>query len=559
MSEARELYLNDPQLKAMLIDAHDSTHVWGRGTGKSSNLLLPRLMRCAFSMPRSLGAMVGASFAQMLTKTLNELETSLAAYGYVRDRDYVYGGFAPKAWGWERPYSSPTKPEYFIHFRNGSGMVLISQDRKGSANGLSLDWGVADEGRLLRRDRYMEEYLPAIRGNQYRFQDCHLHGSTMLATDRPRNKAGKWILERKKAASTPEFQRQVEIILAIQKRIYQLQSEQQTSSPSMARVLQESIQSLNNKLLPLRRGDLRKGIQPLSYYSEASAYDNRHVLGAEYFVKMKRLLSPEEYAISIENKNIGHGGDRFYPDLDQDRHGYLSTEFSLMDYSMVGSDRDSRFDGDVNPNEPIDIAGDYGGSFNCLIAGQFKSGDYHFLKNFYRCYPDKIKDVVLDFKRYYQGHKARHVRYFYDNTTTGTSGIDSATYASTVIDTLQDPQSFGAWTVEPVYIGQQPRHHVRYELWGSVLREEDPDVPRFRYNVDNCDQWATSANMAPQKQGRMGVEKDKTSERRNKEGLHEDQQDATHLSDAGDTLLYAAITPVMRQRGIPEGGDTLMG
>lgn len=555
MSETPHIYLNEPQYREMLIDAHDATHVWGRGTGKTRGLIAPRVDRCVFSMPRSCGAFVGATFKQMLTKTLNEMDESLQALGYYRDRDYVFGHYAPRKWKWPRPIAGPAKPDFLIHWRNGSVITLISQDRPGSANGLNLDWLIGDEAKFLRKDRFEQEVLPAMRGKRQHFISSHLHHSKMLVTDMPTSRAARWILEREAVANQPIFKERVELILATQLRVYELQKNlREDPNQRGANFWISEINKYKKALHVLRRGDFDRGIEPLVHFSRASSYENRHVLGGEFFASMKRILSDTAYQASIENKELTQLSNGFYPDLDEERHGYDRFDYSGISDMLTAAPEGSRFDGDIVHDQPLDIALDYGASFNCLVVGQQFKGEYRLVKSFHVSHPQKVQDVVEKFKSYYAHHKEKFVRFFYDHTSVGRHGATDLRYHQVVIDQLSASDEYGSWVVDTKYLGQTLSYAQRYELWSRILKERDPDLPRFRYNRINADSWAQSAMLAPVKDGRRGVEKDKSSETPERDGTHTDQDRATHLSDAGDTLLYGALLDGAPEDSMSGGG-----
>lgn len=553
MENRPKIYQNKPQTLVGLIDAPETVAVWGRGTGKTTGLICPRTLRCVFEMPRSLGGFVASSFSQLLTKTLNEFEAALSRYGYVRDRDYVFGKYAPKKWNWPRPLSAPLKPDYFIHFRNGSGIVLISQDRPGSANGLNLDWIIGDEAKFLNRERYEQEVVPAIRGNRATFGAHHLHHSTLLVTDMPTSKAAQWILEKEDQHNTPQMDTRRELILATHLEAQQIKKEiLHGLSPKRTAQAEAQVRKLNEQIRQLRKGNpdqINNRMPALSYFSEASSWDNLDVLGVQYFEKMRRSLTDLAFRTSICNERLVQITDGFYPDLSEQVHGYDAYDYNFIESAdqQQRTTQDSRHDSDVAKTEPLDLAFDYGASFNCLVVGQLNRNTYHFLRSMFVKHPKKLSDLVADFKAYYRHHPKKVVRFYYDHTAKGRSGLTPAVYYLEVIECLRREDKHGSWTVIPSYIGRTSSYPARYEFWAKLLRGSESNLPRFRYNRTGCQDWAQSCMLAPIKEGRTGLEKNKQSERPNRAGTHENQERATHLSDAGDTLIMARIAPLREQ------------
>lgn len=547
-----KIHFNKPQLRSWLIQAPEEIAIWGRGTGKSEGLIAPRSIDNVFAMPRSLGVFVAATYQQLLTRTLPPVIKGWEKLGYKRDRDFFFGQFAPKKWKWELPYTPPLRPDHFIHFRNGSGIALVSQDRPGSANGLSIDWIMGDEAKYLKEQRYHEELLPANRGNGHLFQGIPQHHSILLCTDMPVATSGKWVLKKQDQYDEPQYVERQRVALAIQAEIYDLrQRVSKSKSPAHKKNLTSKIGTRLNQLALIRSGNPGESIPRLRLFSRASALENIDVLGVDYFEQMRTNMTDLVYQTSILNqelKSIEHG---FYPDLDEEQHGYDlfdNSYLEALDYNFQRAQEvDSRQDADVMHAEPLDIALDYGASLNCIVVGQRFDDEYRFLNGLHVKHPQKLSHLITKFKRYYRYHKNKRVNFFYDHTAAGQNAVNDIRYYQEVIDLLERKDEHGSWIVTKIYLGQTPSHHARYEFWGKVLTDSDPAFPRFRYNRHNCQSWFLSCAMAPVREGRKGFEKDKSSEKRiaSKDGdaqrYRVEQEKATHYSDAGDTLIYGKL------------------
>lgn len=538
----RSIYLNRPQIMSAMIEANEEVAIWGRGTGKSEGLIAPRLASWAHKMPRGLIGLVAATYQQHLTRTLPGIFLGFERMGFKRDRDYFIGREAPASWGWERPAYTPIKTEYFIHFRTGAGFTLISQDRPGSANGLSLVAVAGDEAKFLNKERLDQELMPAMRGSFAEFGDLSCYQATLFATDMPTNASGEWLFEAKDRMDDAR----IRLVLSLVHELNQcIEGMRRTDITEKSRLhYWKEHNRVERELNAVRRYHDKYG--PLVYYSEASSLENIDVLRPQWFDKQKHNLQEHNFNTSILNRRHMRVVDGFYSSLSDNRHGYdmydngYLEHFSLFDKEIPD---DCRQDGDVIKDKPLDIAMDYGGTFNCMVVGQQWPNEYRFIKNFYKFPPEKLEDVVLEFKRYYAPLSKKVVRYYFDNTAIGTSAHTALNYAETVMKILRRADEYGSWAVIEKYIGQQPMHKDRHELWWKMLLEKDERLPRFMYNRTNCDAWATSCNLVRSAQGRQGIEKDKSDEKkRNQAGqLAVSQDKAPHLSDAGDTLIVGAM------------------
>jgi hypothetical protein len=247
----------------------------------------------------------------------------------------------------------------------------------------------------------------------------------------------------------------------------------------------------------------------------------------------------------------------FYPDLREDVHGYHSYHSSYVEAAGYDFDAaaelDSRKDGDVDPERPLDIAPDYGGSFNCILVGQHHGSEYRFVNALHVKDGKKIRHLVADFKKYYRHHKRKELNFYYDHTGKRTDAINETSFHEEYLSLLRKKDEYGGWKVNEYYCGRTPPPQLRYEFWNKLLTES-AEMPRFRYNIDNCEYWAISCMMAPMKITNRGTEKDKRSERQDSEGnFRVPQEEAKHYSDAGDTLAFFRMKqtqPATSSRGL---------
>lgn len=81
-----------------------------------------------------------------------------------------------------------------VAFYNGSYLNIISQDRSGTSNSLSLDHVFIDEAKFIDWEQLNNETLPANRGNKQLFGDCCLHHGLTITSDTSATKKGSWFM-----------------------------------------------------------------------------------------------------------------------------------------------------------------------------------------------------------------------------------------------------------------------------------------------------------------------------------------------------------------------------
>lgn len=514
--EFRRIHYNKPQLRSMLVGANEEIAVWGRGTGKSTGLIAPRSINCVMKMPRSRGAFVGETYLQLLERTLPPVIQGWEEQGYKKDQDFWIRKMPPPKALVESPIIGPLTPEHSIFWRNGSVISLISQDRAGTSNGMSVDWFMGDEAKLLKHERLVEELDQTNRGNERYFRHIPEHHSTLFASDMPTNPKGKWLLD-KKEQMDPEH---IKLILAVQLEIYKANN---AKSWNKVKKLTEYWDQLRSTAM---------------FYSEASTLENIHVLGMKYIRRMRRTLPDLVFQTSILNQELTQILNGFYALLDEDLiqdggHCYNDIDYDEVDKYELWLPENYKEpwkkDADLDTSRPLSIALDYNASINPLVVGQ-RFGQYiRFQNAIYVCHPMRLKDVIKEFCKYYKGYPTKEVTYFYDHTAIGTNSSSDISYADEVRDLLEK----NGWSVNMKYIGQALSHYSRYILWGYALKGDDPRFLLPRFNKNNTTYLRLSMQQAACKQVGNEFKKDKSDERK----LELDQRGTTHFSDAGDTLM----------------------
>lgn len=532
------------QAHSVLASANTEDIVCGRGWGKSEGPGGKRLADWADAMPRASIGIVCSTFVQGKDRTLPPLYRAWERLGYRRDIHFFVGKKPPKHWNIKLPFYAPDIDQNTIYWYNGACFKIISQDRPGSANGSTLDALYGDEAKLLNKKKFDDEIDKANRGNVREFSHLACHHGTLFMTDMPTTPGAKWILDRKdlqdsiieKGSEVLKMRELINLIklwqLHINKLLYQKITLEHQPNPDQVKLksLYRQIRSAEIKINELRKKSVN--------YTEGSSLQNIHNLGIDLVEKWKRDSLDIVFRTQVLNERIYTVTNQFYPHFDLDHHCYDSYDYNYVDglglYLPDGIIKDSRIDGDVAPNRPLDIAMDAGGSINCLVVGQDHPEAYRYLNAMFVKKPHLFTQVVEDFCTYYQHHRCKEVTFTFDHTFTGTGADRIHSLADQAIQVLQKNK----WIVNADFIGQQPRHTNRYRMWGAVLQELAPGTMKpVRFNRNNCSQLIISVQLAgaieKQVEGKeVRIQKDKRPEQRD----DVPQEEATHLSDAMDTL-----------------------
>lgn len=534
-----KIYFNTPQRLTQLIGAKTTVIVAGRRTGKTDSIASPFVLRNMQRMPGSTGGIVVPTFKHGLTNTIPGLLAAFKRWGYENGIHYVIGKKPPKSFA--PAIIEPVEYEHVLSFYNGSRAIIISQDRPGSSNSLTLSWLLIDEAKFIDYEKLKDETLPANGGIKSYFGKHSFNHSIMILSDMPQTKAGSWFLHYKQKMNK-------ELIETIEGTIYEiwrLKQKVRDINAANAEAQEYNRQHPDCAPKPLQPVPvyLRKEIRLLDralnqmrsqavYYKEYSSIENLQLLGESYIRQMKRDLTPKTFQTSILCMQLGIAKDGFYSSM-REMHKYNASDFEYLDslgWNPDPSALDSRADKDINPDAPICIGMDYNANINWIVAGQPNGKRLNVIKSFYTKFERKIPALIHEFCTYYLNHRNKTVIYYYDTTALGSNYAVNTQDFHWVV--CHEFEAHG-WRVESVYLGNPMRHDEKYLLINQAFAGKQRLMPFF--NRQNNDDLILALQTAGVTRGRNGFHKDKGGEKlaETEEDLLQHRTDGT---DAFDTL-----------------------
>ena len=525
-------YFNDAQYYSLAMNTRDEVIVAGRGIGKGA-IQARRLQSCFQGMPGSMGGFVAPSVKRCLTNILPSMLIHLERWGFKRDLHYVVGRRPWRKLHWKSPIFTPANWENTISFYNGSVCNIISQDRSGTSNSMSLDYLIIDEAKFIDFEQLKDETFQANRGNEMYFKHFPLHHGMTITSDMPVTKKGSWFLSYKDKQD-PEL---VEVIEGIIYQIWKLRAKM-AKRPELHEAISKRLEELNRQLNFFRSHCL--------LYKEYSSIENLALLGEEFIRRAKRDLPPLTFATSIMCQRIGIAADGFYGGLREDVNLYTAPNESVLNLHNLAKaeggviPNDCLMDADRDDRAPLLIALDSNNLINWLVVGQVQGSKLRILKSFFVKYERKIPELLEDFNAYYHFHRRHQVIFYYDSTMVGTNwGLHYNDPHKEVIKSLR---SMG-WAVRDVYLGNPMNHIEKNALINNMFRG------RARLQVfinrDNNPDLFISITSAGVYNGKKDKRGEKLAE------TEEDKLEArTDGSDAFDVLCIGAETkPVFQGSG----------
>jgi hypothetical protein len=531
MSE-KKIHRNIPQLLVELLWAQITICIWGRGTGKTEGPMAQRLFHNIHALPRSNGFILGETYSQIKGRTLPALMAAWEKLGFIEDKHYWIGKMPPPKLLIPKPYRYPRQEamKHYISTYTGAGIYLFSQDRPGISNGARTHWGAVDEAKFINKKQFDEETIPTmiVAPPESNWVNKEEYRSLIFLSDMPDKPKASWLL---KARDEMDMEI-IEQIFWIQKEFQSIQQKLKTAAPSTASKLEARLRLLRGYLSQLRIGT--------TYFSTATTLDNIHAVGLDSIMHMIRTLSPANFDLSVLNKEREKVEENFYKLLDEDKHGYNMDNHSYIDTLRVEigikMDRDCRWDADIIPTKPLDIACDYNNKINCVVTGQMSrdAKEYRFLSSTYVLSPLLLEQCVKKWHEYYKHHQkcCKVVHYYYDNTAIAKRADTHVSFADKWVEGLTKL----GWTVIRHYIGQASEHESRKNFFDTWFQGLDSRLPKFKFNKTNAASWQVSAELTGVRY--VGADKVLKKDKRPEEDLNVPPEKAPHIAEAGDTLAW---------------------
>jgi len=557
-----EITLNRPQQLAVISQAKSHVDIHGRGTGKSY-IIGWEINDIVRYMPRSISSITGRTFGQIYTRTLPSTLKFLEKIGFQKDKDFVIGVKPPASF--LDPYEKVTKYDNFISFSNGTGFLMLSQERQGSARGPNLDREIIDEALTINKVRYDEEVSPANRGNEEHWgfrapikNRFHKHHGFRYVSSMPYTKEQMWLLKYGEYYAAERGIQLFDVWNRVVKLQLQLIEAYKQSDTRLFKDIWNECVRLKKQIAPFVSAE---GV----LFSLANAFDNIENLGMSYIVREFDKQTLLTFMVEMLNWILDKVVDCYY-DLDSQRHIYYDAynddhirqvaQNSNYDANSMAT-RNSLFDLDCDPNRPLEIVPDWGAKINLFSVGQERNFNFvtkivektDCIINEFFIKPEQTKNVPVDdlvdqFCAYYKSHSCRDLMYFRDRygDHRQPNVKNSKPYNEQAIERLQK----NGWRVTSmVHKGMEPPQHDKYLLWANILKGSNTKFPKVIINGKNCKFTIISMNNTKVIERNGKFEKDKSSER--KQNVL--QEEATHFGDAVDKRIWTKYGQILYKTG----------
>ena len=534
----KNLSFNSFQTAIAILQPKYNYIVSGRGFGKST-FFGHKLHEIATYLPGASGVIAAKTFTHVLTSILPSAFAHLERMGYVRDYHYVIGKKPPKSWG--LPYQPPVKNfQNYITFYNPKrpvGFFLVSQDREGSGRGPNTDFLLTDETLRLNKKKLDNELRPTIRANKDKFHNIPWHLGEQHSTSMPYSNETKWILE------TGNYYLQEYGIdyFSLWKQVVKMQVELLDIKDQYDFKLQwNEIQRLRKKMKPLLSKD------GSTLFTLSNAFDNITNIGLSYIKAQQKSLPNIIFLIEIMNALISMTDNGYY-NIDDDLHIYNDSWDESFSYEIAMTSNynfaeigklSSKFLNQkyYNPNLPIHLFFDWGGTISFCLAAQFskETNTLYIIKEFYALPPGEMpKTLMKEVTQFFEHHTNKKAIFVRDSY--GDDKSNSIQGSKTINDDAVKQLRVGGWNISTKkHRHREPPYFEKWQLMQKVMNINDTKLFNLKIDGNNCKYLIIAMRETKTKQVENKFSKDKGMER--KRGA--DQRVAPHSTDALDKGCY---------------------
>ena len=521
-----EKYNSVLQTKVLLADTQNIIGEIGRGSGKTTEMFAPRLVRVAYDMPRSIILLVGPTYTFILETVVPGIITHLAK-NYIRGIHYEYGVRPPKHF--RLPYTEVIKWDHTISFAWGTVVQFVSNDRPESAIGKNAAHIFVDEMLRIKETDFIERILPTLRGDRSIHGKSHYFaGITAFSTTPNFENDYDWWLSYEENMNKAL----IEEILYVSYRISQAKFKMLNTSDEKERLqMQNFVRRWSEKLNEKRKG--------ATYYVKGSSFSNLKILGLDYIKNQFRGSKSnfDKFKLSILGIRPNKVKDMFFGKFAAHHIYHDSYKYNNIDlYSVDGKyEKTSRDLKHCDSNRPI-LMGLDPGNFMSAVFAQEKNKELRIIKNIYVIHPDQQLELAKKINDFFQHHARKTIYLHYDRAGNQRKYKDNPKGETDAQIMKKDLETFG-WTVHLMSIGKGSIYYWQHYLLLNILfSEKEKRTPRIRIDQNECEELISSIYMSPLKKTEGVIELDKSSEK--KLDLHDQAFWSTQISSSLMYLLF---------------------
>ena len=517
------------QTNALLVDPQNLIGELGRGSGKSTEIMAPRLVRVSYSMPRATLSLAGPSYAFVIDTIVPAILTYLNKH-YIRGKQFEYGKEPPK-W-FKRPYTETTDWKKTISFPWGTVVQFVGIDRANTSGiGRNFAHSFVDELVRISETNYTERLMPAQRGDRQIFGNSPYFGGVTGFSSTPNfENDHDWWLNWEQNMDKQLVEEIRYVAFRVSTKLAEMEINQKkrdiaTQTNQINKVLHYD-QDIKKALAFAARwqpriNDKRKGT---TYYMKGTSFSNLVILGLDYMKNQYQGSRGnfDKFKLSILGIRPTKVKNLFFAQFDkkhifEDSYAYNHIDLYDGEGTYKKSSRDLKY---CNTNLPLLMGLDPGNFMSAVFAQERTeqgTTTLRVFKNIYTITPEEHFEMAQKINTFFEHHHRKTIYLHYDRAgnqrkqayAKNRKGNTDATILKAELEAL-------GWTVHLMSQDQKTIYHWQhYLLFSRLMAEREKRVPVIRLCQSECEELISSMYMSPLKKTEDGsYELDKSSERR---------------------------------------------
>lgn len=545
----------------ILVKLADPTFLWaelGRGSGKTTHILGPRIDRVQNDMPGAVLVLAAATYKSILDNILPGLMEYFYEH-YERGIYFDIGKEPPKHFAPCVTHIENWK--HTISFVSGCVIQFVSADRPESMLGKNAAHLFADELIKISEDRFTERIIPALRADRSKFgHSPYFMGITGISSTPNFETDEDWWTKYESNMDAELIQCIQEMAYEIDLREGDLVKAKTEFDPDAIKKLEAFISRWTVRLSELRRGQ--------TYYVRASSFSNIKILGIDYIEnQIKSIKDEDKLNTSIFAVRKHKVKDMFFgkfckQHLFEDGYEYKYIDNLTADAKTEDTSQNLKY---CDPRQPL-YAGYDPGPFSSIVFAQRdrRTRKFRAIKDMWVIHPDQHQELAEKIDTFFKHHQRKQLFLHYDRAANQRDPKYRDFYPLTgdMSDTdamlLKTALSKKGWNVTLMSLNAPVIYYAQhYRLLNKIFGKNDGSWDDILIDKYECEALISSINHSPIKRTTGKIELDKSSE---KELEYKDQAlYSTQIATAFMYLLWGEFNKVLPESDRLGHSGTYMG
>nr|WP_321520604.1 hypothetical protein [uncultured Macellibacteroides sp.] len=548
----KEEYLSVVQILMKLADPTFLFGEVGRGSGKTTHMMGPRMDRVQNDMPGSVLVLGASTFKSIFDNILPGLMEYFME-NYERGIYFEAGKKPPAHFKQCATYIDDWKQTF--SFCDGSVLQFVSCDRPESMLGKNAAHLFADELIRIPEQKFTERIIPALRADRSKFgHSPYFMGITGFSSTPNFETDEDWWTKYESNMDIDLIHCIQEMSYELDLRLVELALAEKAYNEKEIKKLRQFVERWTTRIRELRTGE--------TFYLRASSFSNIKILGIDYILnQIKSIKDEDKLNTSIFSVRKNKVKTRFVGKFGKEHIFDDSYDYSNFDNIAIAGEKtetNSLSLKHCDRNQPL-YAGFDPGPFMSIVFGQKKTipgkrnKKMKTIKNMWVIHPEQHEELAHKIDTFFKHHSRKEIILHYDRAANQNDPAYRKYYPlmTDVNDTdavmLRNALVAKGWRVILMSIGQGTIFYgTHYKLLNIMFGKPDDIHDEIEICNNECEELISSINHSPLKRTEGRIVLDKSSER---ELPYEEQaMYSTQIFSAFTYLIYGEYKKIL-----PEG------